>query len=77
MTTPTIPPLFTIDRAAIENAGQRGGAYLERIRKTDLARLTREEWEGFCCAIVFGAMEGAFDRFVSAAERNECGEIPF
>ena len=35
------------DAEARDNAGEKAGAYLEKIGKSDLATLTQEEWRAF------------------------------
>ena len=42
------------ETAAVWQGGCAGGAYLEEIKKTDLAKLTVEEWETFLAKIVGG-----------------------
>jgi hypothetical protein len=39
---------------AMTVGGQMGGAYLERIGKSDLATLTETEWDRFIDAVVTG-----------------------
>lgn len=42
------------ETAAVWQGGCAGGAYLEEINKTDLAKLTVDEWETFLSKIVGG-----------------------
>lgn len=42
------------DAAAVAG-GKAAGAYLEKIGKTDLAAMTKDEWEEFCRTLVSGA----------------------
>lgn len=39
--------LSRIERESVSAAGDDAGAYLDKIGKTDLATLSREEWEEF------------------------------
>jgi hypothetical protein len=39
--------LTRIERQSMLAAGDKAGAYLDSIGKTDLAQLTAEEWEAF------------------------------
>lgn len=43
--------------AAMRHGGQMGGQYLESINKTDLARLSGQEWHTFIEAVVSGYCE--------------------
>ena len=40
--------LTASEEAAAAKGGEEAGAYLDKIGKTDLARLTGEEWAQFC-----------------------------
>ena len=42
------------EQAAIEHGGEMGGEYLDSLGKTDLARLSIEEWHTLIEAIVTG-----------------------
>jgi hypothetical protein len=42
------------EQNALMAAGDRGGAYLDRIGKTDLATLDRDQWTKFLQEIVEG-----------------------
>lgn len=42
------------EQAAIRQGGKMGGEYLESLAKTDLARLTEDQWLTFVEAIVTG-----------------------
>ena len=46
-----------IDQLATGDAGDRGGAYLDEIRKTDLATLTEAEWHTFLEQVIGGYRE--------------------
>lgn len=50
----------------VERAGEHGGQYLDTIGKTDLAKLTADEYRTFCLVIVNEANKAAGDRIVSA-----------
>ena len=39
---------------AIENGSNMGGEYIESIKKTDLAEMSREEWLTLCEVIITG-----------------------
>lgn len=52
------------EKAAVEHAGQMAGEYLDSIRKTDLAKLSHEEWDTFC-----RVMCGAFIEKVSETSK--------
>jgi len=43
-----------IEILSVKKGGEEGGSYLDQIKKTDLAQLSREEWEEFCRRIVAG-----------------------
>lgn len=51
------PKMEQYERDAAAEGGNAGGAYLDRIGKTDLASLTRDEWVEFCSLIFTGAAE--------------------
>ena len=56
-----------LTRSDVLAAGDIAGAYLsDTVKKTDLARLTGEEWATFCCILVNEANKAAGDRIVSA-----------
>jgi hypothetical protein len=63
------PDLQVSEKLALRAGGEAAGTYLERIGKTDLAKLTLTEWETFC-ATLFGA---TCDAMRKAAD----DEIPF
>lgn len=43
---------ITIDIEDAENAGRYAGQYLEQIKKTDLATLTKDEWINFLLVVI-------------------------
>ena len=43
-----------LDSLATEEGGALGGAFLDRIGKTDLATMTQDEWQEFCRQIIAG-----------------------
>lgn len=45
------------EEAAIEVGGQAAGQYLDKVGKTDLADLTKQEWFDFLCAFLAGYSE--------------------
>ncbi len=53
------------EKAAAMNGGQMLGEYIDSIGKTDIARLTPEEWEQACLCFAGGYTEklAAFDEF--------------
>lgn len=65
--------------AAMEHGGRMGGEYLDHLGKTDLARLTVEEWAIFVEAIVTGY--GDHLRDLAGRDRSRiddlAGEVPF
>ncbi len=46
--------LDEFEKAARDAAGERAGAYLDSIGKTDLAQLTGEEWRLFLHQVIVG-----------------------
>jgi hypothetical protein len=61
---------LTLDEKAATIAGGKGaGAFLEGIGKTDLAEMTRDEWEGFCAELVRG--------YVADLQRQADSVIPY
>lgn len=69
MTKPA-DPVFRVDRAACLKGGAVAGDYLDTIKKTDLASLTKEEWAAFCFKLVGGALLASVQDFYD-------GQIPF
>lgn len=62
-------PLDHREHDALAVAGQSAGDYLDRIGKTDLATLTRDEWHEFCKIMFETACEHL---------RSQAGEwVPF
>lgn len=55
------------EQAAISAAGAQAGEYLESIGKSDLAKLSADEWATFCTAMVGGYVE-ALQAMASAEE---------
>ena len=45
------------EREAMVHAGINGGEYLDSIKKTDLAKMSDDEWNTFVEAIVTGYIE--------------------
>jgi len=43
-----------VENVAAIKGGDEAGAYLEQIGKTDMIKLTREEWGEFCRRLVAG-----------------------
>ncbi|MDR7037431.1 hypothetical protein J2X36_002178 [Methylobacterium sp. BE186] len=63
-------PKVALDRfeqAARDEAGDMAGAYLESIGKTDLARLTEEEWKTFLHQVLVGFEASLRRRFLENA----------
>ena len=58
-----------LDAMATDDGGQKAGAYLESIGKSDLASLSTEEWEQFCREMIAGYREALKGRLR--------GEAPF
>lgn len=57
------------EQAALEASSAAGGAYLEALGKTDMARMTPDEWFGLLDAIVSGFQ----DRLAELHEPKETG----
>ncbi len=57
------------EQAALEAASAAGGAYLETLGKTDMARMTPDEWMGFLDAVVSGFQ----DKLAELHEPKETG----
>lgn len=55
-----------LTRSDVLAAGDVAGLYLQLINKTDLATLSRDEWETFLLTVVNEANKAAGDRIVSA-----------
>lgn len=68
-----MPLLVWGDEETVKRAGDRGGAYLESIGKTDLVTLTKEEWNYFVLCILAGSVERSVARFLGCLEQK----IPF
>lgn len=49
--------------------GKAAGAYLDGIGKTDLARMTKDEWAQFCAELVAG--------YVADLQRQAREHVPF
>ncbi len=62
--------LSLIERRALAEAGDHAGSYLDAIGKTDLADLTKEEWEEFLAAFLDGWG-------VSMRDQLKAGAAPF
>jgi len=59
-----VTPYLTRDD--VLRAGDKAGEYLMGLKKTDLARLSGDEWATFLCIVVNEANKAAGDRIVSA-----------
>lgn len=57
------------ERRAAAKGGEAAGGYLDQIGKTDLAKLSIEEWQEFCALLFVGAC----DEMRARAE----DEVPF
>lgn len=55
----TDKPIFRIDEAAVLKGGEAAGQYLDKLGKTDLAQLSRDQWITFLSRVVGGAMAAA------------------
>lgn len=58
-----------VERECAAVGGNDGGAYLDRIGKTDLASLSRDEWTEFCFKVFVGTC--------AELKRRADDEIPF
>ncbi len=65
--------------AAMEYGGRMGGEYLDRLGKTDLARLTGKQWAVFVETIVTGYGDHLRDLAGRDRQRLDdlAGEVPF
>lgn len=54
--------LNAIEHNALMAGGDRAGAYLDEIGKTDLAQLSEEEWTIFLCRVLDGFGESMRDQ---------------
>ena len=45
------------ERSAIEHAGTMAGEYLDSLGKTDLATMTREDWQALIAVVCGGYVE--------------------
>ena len=69
---PELDQLSPAQSDACLEAGQAGGAYLEAIRQTDLAKLAPVQWDRFVVTIVrgyFAGIESMALRFDSPADQ--------
>lgn len=64
-----VPNMEKFEKDAAVKGGDLGGQYLDQINKTDLAKLTPEEWAEFCGLIFVGTCDALRER------AND--EIPF
>ncbi len=67
------------ETAAMIAGGEAGGAYLDSLGKTDLARLTEAEWDAFVEVVVTGYCDRL--RELAARDRTRLDgmipEVPF
>jgi hypothetical protein len=70
-------PVFKLDAACVRAGGDRGGAYLDAIGITDLAKLNPAQWEKFCGLVVAGAFHKAMDGWIDTIGCNTSDEAPF
>ena len=73
MTSPTI---FSLSMDAVKAGGEKAGAYLDSIGKTDLAQLNAAQWDMFCQVLVYQSWVAALDKHVVELERED-GKPPF
>lgn len=70
-----------IEECAKDSAGALGGAYLDEIKKTDLATLTKEEWKTFIDVVIGGYVSNLCDAQAkanaAAAKVQTSGDPPF
>lgn len=50
----SVESLSQVEMEAINKAGAVAGAWLDDVGKTDLAALSRDEWEQFLCRLIDG-----------------------
>lgn len=70
-------PVFKLDDACVRAGGDRAGAYLDSIGKTDLAQLNPAQWHKFCQILVAGAFHAAMDGWIEKFSCNTSDEVPF
>lgn len=58
------------EQRAVQAAGEKAGAYLDQLGKTDLAQLSEPEWSVFCITMIRG-----FGEAIRA--EVESGKAPF
>ncbi len=67
------------EKAALANAAQIGGEYLDSLGRTDLSALVTDEWESFIEAVVTSFCDHL--RELAARDRNRLdamtAEVPF
>lgn len=54
----SVKELSELERSALEKASALAGGYLDELGKTDLAELTRGEWDEFLARVVHGFSGG-------------------
>jgi hypothetical protein len=59
---------------AIQRGAKAGGGYLDKLGKSDLATLTREEYHTYCAVVIFNALHeashDALSGFIRRLESN-------
>lgn len=53
----SFPEIKQNETEAIRKGGMSGGAYLDQIGVTDMARLSKEQWNEFCGKIFQGVCD--------------------
>ena len=70
-------PVFKIDAACVKAGGDRGGAYLDAIGITDLAKLNPAQYQKFAGLVVAAAFSKAMDGWIDSIGCNTDDGVPF
>jgi hypothetical protein len=62
-----------LELAAMDDAGNLGGEYLDEIKKTDLSTLTHDEWQTFIRTVCGGYVDSVVEK--NAAANNAMNKI--
>lgn len=67
-----------LELAAMDEAGNLGGEYLDEIKKTDLSSLTLEEWQTFIRVVCGGYVDSvvAMTEKANNAMKKVAGYVP-
>lgn len=70
-------PVFKIDASCVKAGGDRGGAYLDAIGITDLAKLNPAQYQKFAGLVVAAAFSKAMDGWIEGFGCNADDTVPF